>query len=241
MADTPAPHSVVPSAIVSVDIACFTVRDTAPDATLALLLVRRSREPFADSWALPGGIVHASETCDAAAERVLKQRTGLEITYLEQLYTFSDPRRDPRGRTIAVTYYALVPERTPLASGADVTTIAWHDVNQLPTPLAFDHEQIAHYARQRLAQKVTYAPIVFRLLPPKFTMHALRHVYAAVEGKSYDHISNFTTMIRHRWPLEVAGATSQPQGMKGRPPALFRYAGKPDIPGAPTLIAYKEE
>src|SRR5688572_25555323 len=130
----------------AVDVACFALRD----GVLELLLVRRSAEPFAGMWALPGGVVGADEPLDGAARRVLADRTGVWGAYLEQLYTFGDPGRDPRGRTVSVAYYALLPGEPPAPrAGRDVEGLAWYPAMALP-PLAFDHGQIAEYARWRL-------------------------------------------------------------------------------------------
>jgi 8-oxo-dGTP diphosphatase len=213
---------------VSVDVACFALRD----GVLALLLVQRQAEPFAGSWALPGGVVQGREALDAAAGRILAERTGLTVAYLEQLYTFGDPDRDPRGRTLSVAYYALLPLAAEVAPqpGRGVEALRWAPVDDLP-PLAFDHARIAAYARQRLAQKVAYAPLAFLLLPEQFTMADLRHVHEAIEGRPYTHLSNFQTLMRARWDLlRVPGALDR---RTKRPAQLYRYAGPLAISGPP--------
>jgi 8-oxo-dGTP diphosphatase len=213
---------------VSVDVACFALRDGA----LSLLLVQRQAEPFAGSWALPGGVVHGRETLDAAAGRILAERTGLKVAYLEQLYTFGDPDRDPRGRTLSVAYYALLPlaEEVAPQPGRGVEAVRWAPVDALP-PLAFDHARIAAYARQRLAQKIAYAPLAFLLLPEHFTMADLRHVHEAIEGRSFTHLSNFQTLMRARWDLlRVPGALDR---RSKRPAQLYRYGGPLAVSGPP--------
>src|SRR5439155_24207722 len=131
--------------VLSIDVACLALDRGA----LTLLLVRRRAEPFAGLWALPGGVVGAAEPLVDAARRILAERTGVWGAYLEQLYTFGDPGRDPRGRTVAVAYYALLPGEPPAPrSGRDVAAAGWHPANALP-PLAFDHGAMAEYARWR--------------------------------------------------------------------------------------------
>lgn len=213
---------------VAVDVACFALRN----GRLTILLVRREAAPFADSWALPGGIVRGRERLDAAAARLLAERTGLRAAYLEQLYTFDDPDRDPRGRTLSVAYYALLtPEEDGAArAGRAVGALDWRAVDDLP-PLAFDHARIAAYARQRLAQKIAYAPLAFLLLPDHFTIGDLRRVHEAIEGREYTHLSNFQTLMRSRWDLlRVPGEFDR---RSKRPAQRYRYGGPLDIAGSP--------
>lgn len=214
---------------VAVDVACFALQDER----LHLLLVRRQAEPFADEWALPGGVVQGREPLEAAARRILAARTGLTVAYLEQLYTFGEPDRDPRGRTLSIAYFALLPPG-PAAGAAQpgkaVGEIRWADADDLP-PLAFDHGRIAAYARQRLAQKLAYSPLAFYLLPEKFTMADLRRVHEAIEGRQYTHLSNFQTLMRTRWDLlRVPGEFDR---RSKRPAQRYRYGGALDVPGPP--------
>src|SRR5919205_2826834 len=168
--------------LLTVDIACFAL----VERELQLLLVRRLDEPFASTWALPSGSVGSDEPLDDAAQRILVETTSLWGLYLEQLYTFGDPGRDPRGRAISVAYYAILPPGTGASGnwprvagqrGSGVSDAAWFPVDRLPGPLAFDHGRIASYARWRLAQKILYTPLAFYLLPESFTMTDLRAVY----------------------------------------------------------------
>jgi 8-oxo-dGTP diphosphatase len=215
----------------AVDVACFALRD----GTVDLLLVRRGTEPFAGLWALPGGVVGAGEPLDEAARRVLAERTGVWGAYLEQLYTFGDPGRDPRGRTVSVAYYALLSGQPPaeVRAGRDVEASAWHAVDALP-PLAFDHGQIAEYARWRLKQKIDYTPLAFHVLPEAFTMADLRTVYEAIHGQAFDP-SNFARQMLARWDLApVPGVRDR---RTRRPARLFRYIGPRQITGPPTSDA----
>ena len=210
----------------AVDVACFALRDDE----LELLLVRRGAAPFTGAWALPGGVVGAAEPLDDAAQRVLAERTGVWGAYLEQLYTFGDPGRDPRGRTVSVAYYALLPGEPPAPrSGREVEAAAWHAIGALP-PLAFDHGRIAEYARWRLRQKVDYTPLAFHILPEQFTMADLRRVYEAIHGQQFDP-SNFARQMLSRWDLApVPGARDR---RTRRPARLYRYIGPQQIAGPP--------
>jgi 8-oxo-dGTP diphosphatase len=115
-----------------------------------VLLVRRKHDPFAGTWALPGGFVDMDEALDAAARRELYEETGVEAERLEQLYAFGDPGRDPRGRTVSVAYLAVVdPRRLRPRAADDAAEVAWHSLAS-PPPLAFDHARILAEARRRL-------------------------------------------------------------------------------------------
>jgi 8-oxo-dGTP diphosphatase len=212
--------------VLSVDVACFAL----DGPQLRLLLVQRSEPPFEATWALPGGAVQPDEPLDGAAARLLAERTGVGGTYLEQLYTFGDPGRDPRGRTLSVAYYALLNSaEQPLRVGRGVREVGWWPIDGLPL-LAFDHGRIAAYARWRLAQKLTYAPLAFHVLPEPFTLGDLRSLYEAVDGRRYDP-SNFQKQMLARWDLApVPGARDR---RTRRPARLYRYIGPRDIAGPP--------
>ncbi len=223
--------------LLTVDIACFAL----VERELQILLVRRLDEPFGGTWALPGGSVGSDEPLDDAAQRILVETTSLWGLYLEQLYTFGDPGRDPRGRAISVAYYAILPpgkpgerQRTTTRPGRGVTDTVWYPINDLPGPLAFDHGRIAAYARWRLAQKILYTPLAFYLLPDRFTMADLRSVYEAVIGEQYDP-SNFARQMMARWDLApVPGVRDR---RSRRPARLFRYIGPREIQGGPDQLA----
>jgi 8-oxo-dGTP diphosphatase len=156
------------------------------DADLKLLLIQRKLAPFKGTWALPGGFVRMEETLEAAARRELAEETGITRLYLEQLYTFGEPERDPRERVISVAYYALAKLADhQLQAASDAETVAWFPVAELPA-LGFDHERIVEVALKRLKAKVRYEPIGFELLPEKFTLGELQRLYEAVLEHALD-------------------------------------------------------
>jgi 8-oxo-dGTP diphosphatase len=153
---------------------------------LKVLLIQRGLDPFRGRWALPGGFVDLTESLEDAALRELREETGLTGVYHEQLYTFGDIDRDPRGRTVSVAYYALVAlEGKPIAASTDASNVAWFAINEIPS-LAFDHAKILDVAVQRLKGKVRYQPIGFELLPEKFTLSQLQHLYETVLERPLD-------------------------------------------------------
>lgn len=153
---------------------------------LQVLLIRRKSDPFKDHWALPGGYVEMDESLEDAARRELTEETNLRDVFLEQLFTFGEPGRDPRGRTISVAYYALVSMRhhAPVAA-SDATEAVWKDATAVRR-LAFDHDVILRTALERLRGKVRYRPIGFELLPRKFTLSQLQRLYETILERSLD-------------------------------------------------------
>lgn len=171
-----------PHPAVTTDVVVFTVRDER----LQVLLVRRLNPPFQNSWALPGGFVDIDEDLEAGALRELEEETGVTGVFLEQLYTFGDPERDPRERVITVAYFALVPrEHIRIQAGSDAGEVNWHPCEQLPS-LAFDHDTIIAMAQKRLAAKLEYSTIAFQFLPEKFTLSELQQVYEIIHGEPLD-------------------------------------------------------
>ncbi len=221
----------------SVDIVCFRLRPAGRDLVLEVLLVRRTRDPFAGRWALPGGVVRPQERLAEAVHRVLRERTGLDVVYLEQLYTFDDPARDPRGRTLSIAHLALLaPSETAAQAGRDVAELTWWPVQGLAAeaPLAFDHAAIVGYAHERLRSKVEWTPLVFRLLSEPFTLPEVRRIYEAIHGQHYND-SNFRRQLLARFP----GIESVPEKDRrtNRPAQLFRYAGPRHVAGPPDPLA----
>ena len=166
----------------TVDLVLFRLQDS----NLEVLLSKRANEPFKGDWALPGGYCAEGQTTLEALTAVTKRKVGIDIdtqlSYIEQLYTFDTVARDPRGHAVSVTY---------LACGRDIElknaeqASEWHTVNQLPS-LAYDHEKIIFYARERLAAKLSYTNAAMGLLDKKFTLSQLQTAYEAVLGREID-------------------------------------------------------
>jgi 8-oxo-dGTP diphosphatase len=153
---------------------------------LTILLIERAHEPFKNKWALPGGFVDMNETTETGALRELYEETGLKNVFIEQLYTFSDVDRDPRGRVVSVAYYALIKlDEYSIHAGDDAGDANWFPVNDLPE-LAFDHHKIIEVALQRLKGKIRYQPIGFELLPPMFTLTQLQNLYETILQRELD-------------------------------------------------------
>lgn len=207
---------------VAADVAVFAFRDGA----MNVLLVRRRYEPYESYWALPGGLLEPDETLEEAAERELREETGVTDTYMEQLATFSQVDRDPRGRVISCCYLALVDGgRVRLRPGSDAREAAWRPLEALlretdeGTVLAFDHDRILAYARQRLAYKLEYQNVAWSLLPETFTLSELRRVYEAGIGRAFE--PNNFRRIALGWGV-LAESGERPTG--GRPAATYRFA-----------------
>ncbi len=204
-----------PRIAVTVDVVIFTVRQQ----DLQVLLIKRQRYPFEGMWAIPGGFVEADESLEEAALRELEEETGVQDVYLEQLYTFGDPDRDPRGRTVTVAYFAVASaDAIQLRAGDDASDARWWSIYNLP-PLAFDHDQILAYALRRLRYKLEYTAVGFELLPDTFTLSELQTVYEIVLGEKLDK-RNFRRKIIGADILEDTGRY---RSGEGRPARLYRF------------------
>ena len=153
---------------------------------LKVLLIERGIEPFKGRWAMPGGFLNMDENADDCARRELLEETGVENVFIEQLYTFSDVNRDPRGRVITVAYYALIKlSDYKVTAGDDASKAQWFPISKVPA-LAFDHDHMLRVALNRLKGKIRYQPIGFELLPEKFTMPELQNLYESILEVSLD-------------------------------------------------------
>src|ERR1051325_492554 len=171
-----------PRAALTVDCVVFGF----DDEELKVLPIGRGLEPFKGKWALPGGFVRVDESLDDAARRELEEEAGLKNVFLEQLYTFGALHRDPRERVVSVAYYALVKLAAHETKAAtDAADARWFPLSKIPK-LAFDHAEILGTALARLKGKVRYEPIGFELLPPKFTLSQLQHLYEAALETNLD-------------------------------------------------------
>ncbi|WP_338100781.1 NUDIX hydrolase [Microbacterium excoecariae] len=205
---------------VAVSTVIFSLRARPDGDVLMIPLVRRTREPFAEQWALPGGWLGGAEGLEDAARRTLGETTGLQASWLEQLYAFGDVDRSPT-RVVSVVYWALLRsdlvERQRAAADAP-ENVTWFDVDDLPA-LAFDHNRIVDYAVWRLRNKVGYSRIAAGLLPDEFTLAELRQVYETVLGRRLDP-SNFRRLLEGSEALlPTDGFRTGPH----RPARLFRY------------------
>lgn len=206
----PYPHPAV-----TTDVVVFTIRDE----TLKLLLVKRRSDPFKGSWALPGGFVRQDEGLMESAVRKLREETGIEGVYLEQLYSFGRPDRDPRERVISVAYYALVPaDRLRLRAPGEDEAIDWFSLEALPKP-AFDHAEIASMAHERLAAKLVYSTIALQFMPREFTLSELQAVNEIILGERIDK-RNFRKRILALGHIEETGEARRVGAH--RPAKLYR-------------------
>ena len=216
--------------LLAVDVVIFTVRET----TLQVLLVQRPEPPFQGVWALPGGFVQLQEPLDEAARRELAEHTGAQNVYLEQLYTFGAPNRDPRARVVSVVYFALVsPDHLDLRPGNGLVSTCWHPMYNLP-PTAFDHAAILEYALQRLRYKLEYTAVAFQLLPEEFTLSELQDVYAVILNEPSLDKRNFRKKVLKNG---IVTPTNRFRETGGRPARLYRFSKSQPFEGrAPRLF-----
>ena len=214
MSDTNYPGFEQPA--VTVDLIIFTVNKDA----LKVLLVKRAEKPFLGFWTLPGGFLKFGESLDNAAQRVLLDKTGVEEVYLEQLYTFGQPERDPRSRVVTVSYFALIPwANLSKPSSKKVSGLDWFSVDKIPE-LGFDHSEILSYGIERLRSKAGYSNIVYGLLPERFRLSDLQRIYEIILNEELDK-RNFrkkmlaTNLLEATGQKEVRGAH--------RPAMLFQF------------------
>ena len=192
---------------------------------VSVLLIQRKYEPFKGSWAIPGGFVLDNESLEETVERELFEETGIRVNYLEQLYTFGEPGRDPRQRIISVAYVGLVKtsQYQELKASTDAENAKWFSIKKIP-PLAFDHKQILSVAVNRLRAKISYQPIGFELLDKKFPFSDLEKLYIALLDREINR-RNFSKKILSFDFLEETGEVSKPEG-KGRPSKIYQFNQK---------------
>ena len=210
-------HDIKQDILVTVDNVIFTIINEK----LQVLLVSRPIEPFKDLWTLPGWFVLESETLEEAAYRKLEEKTSVKNIYLEQLYTFSDVKRDPRWRVISTAYMAIV-ARENLLVKSWTWDIKFFPVNALPK-LWFDHKNVIEYAIKRLKRKLEYTNLAQYILPEKFTLTQLQNVYKIVMNQEFD-VRNFRKKINKLWILEETWEMEV--WNKYRPAKLFKFSNK---------------
>lgn len=205
-------------AVLATDVVCFRIID----GRLSVLLGKVTTVPdFAGKWALIGGLILPNETADQSVERHLSDKAGIGNVFKEQLYTFSDINRDPRGRVVSVAYMALVSKDVQNISKARIET-KWTSADNLPK-LAYDHNKIIDYGVDRLRAKIGYTNIAQYLLPEEFTLSELQTVHETVTGKRLDK-RNFRKKILASGILNDTKLTRK-QGVM-RPAALYEFSSK---------------
>lgn len=192
---------------------------------VSVLLIKRKYPPFKDGWAIPGGFILEDESLEEAVKRELLEETGIKVNYLEQLYTFGAPKRDPRQRIISIAYFALVKSSMfqQLKASTDAAEAQWFNINKLPA-LAFDHKEILQTAIDRIRAKIRYQPIGFELLDKNFPFADLEKLYTALLDREIDR-RNFTKKILSLGLLEDTGALAAAAGA-GRPSKIYQFNKK---------------
>ncbi len=227
-----------PRPSVTVDVAALT----AHAGHLWVLMIERQEHPFQHFWALPGGFVQMDESLDQAAERYLSEETGLKDVYLEQLYTFGEPDRDPRTRVITVAYYALIAwsRLQPILANSKVSMlrleVEWSgetggpvnllDDDGIPQRIAFDHADILGMAVKRIRGKLDYVPIGFQLLPRRFTLRQLQDVHETILDRPLNKDS-FRRRMLTSGLLEATG--EREEDVDHRPAELYRFTRRSAI------------
>lgn len=213
------PIDKYPHPSVTTDVLLFSVLE----GELNILLVKRNAEPFKGSWALPGGFVHLAESLEDAAMRVLRDKGNVDNIYLEQLFTFGDPNRDPRSWVVTVTYLALADSKSwKLKSSETGMESKLFPVKSLPK-LAFDHRKIIDYGLDRLRSKIGYSNIVLGLLPDNFTLSDLQKMHEIILGTKLDK-RNFRKKILSTGLLIPTGNKSD--GKAHRPAAFYKFKNR---------------
>mgnify|MGYP001612485458 FL=1 len=203
-----------PHPYVTVDVLIFSIIEDE----LNILLIKRSNEPFKGKFALPGGFVAVEENLDAAVIRVIKTKAGMAGIYVEQLYSFGEIKRDPRGRVISIAYLALVPEERTKIVNDEVHTIEWFKVNKLP-PLGFDHKRIIEAGFNRLKSKLDYSNIAVGLMSQRFGLGGLQRVYETILGRPLDKRNFRKKMLS----LDLLKEVGESKGGRHRPSKLYSF------------------
>lgn len=192
---------------------------------VSVLLIQRKYDPFKNTWAIPGGFVLEKESLEEAVRRELNEETGISVNFLEQLYTFGEPERDPRQRVISIAYFALVKSSQfqQLKASTDAENAQWFNIKHLPK-LAFDHKEILKTAIERVRAKIRYQPIGFELLDKKFPFSDLEKLYITLLDRDIDR-RNFSKKILALGVLDELNEYSKTEG-KGRPSKMFQFNKK---------------
>jgi 8-oxo-dGTP diphosphatase len=187
---------------------------------LSVLLLNRKEEPFKNGWTLPGGFVQMEERFMDTCSRILQTKLGMNDIYLEQLYSFDDPERDPRGRVVAVAHFALInPHRFEVVAGHMANDVKWFPVSKIPK-LGFDHKKIFQVALERLRSKILYHPVGFELLNETFTMTELQELYECILNISIDRRNFRRKLLESGY---IVGTGTKREGLKNRHPDLYQF------------------
>ena len=206
-------------AVIATDVVIFTIKDNK----LQVALIEMKKQPFSGNWAIPGGIIKPNESVDAAAKRHLNDKAGVKDVYLEQLYTFGRVDRDPFGRVVSVTYFALVPSsNVTLKTSKEYTDIAWFPVTELPK-MAYDHKEVVRFAVERLKAKLEYTNIVYSLLSKEFSLSDLQQTYEIILDKKLDK-RNFRKKILSLSLVKKTGSISV--GEAHRPAEMYSFTSR---------------
>jgi hypothetical protein len=190
---------------------------------LCVLLWQRARDPFEGAWSLPGGYIDPGVALEQSIRTHLARKVDVaELSWLEQLETLSDPARHPGEWQLATAYLGLVPLGLDPALPADT---AWHPVDDLPGPIAFDHRAVVLAGRERLRAKLSYTNIAFALAPERFSISELRAIYSAALGYRVDP-TNLRRVLERRGLLEATGERRAPGRVGGRPAAVYRFTSR---------------
>lgn len=192
---------------------------------VSVLLIQRKYSPFKDLWALPGGFVLENESLEEAVARELEEETGIKVNYLEQLYTFGEPERDPRQRVVSVAYFALVKSGLyqEIKASTDAEDVKWFNFKKLPK-LAFDHKKILDTAIERVRSKIRYQPIGFELLDKKFSFADLEKLYTTLLDREIDR-RNFAKKMLALNIFDETDELAKGEG-KGRPSKMYQFNKK---------------
>ncbi len=202
--------------ILATDIVLFTIQNNE----LQVLLIQMKKEPYAGKWAMPGGLVSADESVDAAAERILKEKAGIQDTPLLQLHTFGDLDRDPFGRVVSVAYMALLQsDAIELVTTDEYSDVSWYAVENVPD-LAYDHNKMLAFSIQELQARIEHTSIVKSLMPEQFTLTELQQTYEIILKKTVDK-RNFRKKILLEGVLEETG--EKRTGVANRPALQYRF------------------
>ena len=210
-------HPIKQNIRLAVDAVIFTVEDRE----LKVLLIKMKKKPFTGKWAFPGGLISDDEISEVAARRILETQTGVRQAYLEQLAVFDDLKRDPFGRVVSAAYFALIPSADiDLKTTEKYAGVRWQPITKLPK-LAYDHQQVAKVALERLQERIEHSNIAWSLLPEKFTLTELQAIYEAISDQSIDK-RNFRKKIMASGLLKATRGKSTGQH---RPAQLYRFIG----------------